>query len=171
MRVLISGASVAGPMAAYWLCRQGFAVTVVERMPLTLVRTSGHAVDLFGPAMDVAEWTGVLPAVTDARTRTEIVSFQRLDGRGVDVDVRRLVAGISGRHVEIMRGELATILYEATFMRRPEATRGICSRNSAPRQAADHPRRPRLQYPPRVRVAGVCRASRCPTQVLLASSA
>jgi 2-polyprenyl-6-methoxyphenol hydroxylase-like FAD-dependent oxidoreductase len=88
VRVLISGASVAGPMAAYWLCRQGFAVTVVERMPLTLVRTSGHAVELFGPAMDVAEWTGVLPAVTDARTRTEIVSFQRLDGRGVDVDVR-----------------------------------------------------------------------------------
>jgi 2-polyprenyl-6-methoxyphenol hydroxylase-like FAD-dependent oxidoreductase len=78
------------------------------------VRTSGHAVDLFGPAMDVAEWTGVLPAVMDARTRTEIVSFQRQDGRGVDVEMRRLVAGISGRHVEVMRGELATILYEAT---------------------------------------------------------
>ena len=114
LRVLISGASVAGPTAAYWLCRQGFAVTVVERMPLTRVRTSGHAVDLFGPAMDVAEWTGVLPAVIDARTRTEIVSFQREHGRGVDVEMRRLVAGISGRHVEIMRGELATILYEAT---------------------------------------------------------
>ena len=114
LRVLISGASVAGPTAAYWLCRQGFAVTVVERMPLARVRTSGHAVDLFGPAMDVAEWTGVLPAVMDARTRTEIVSFQRDDGRGVDVEMRRLVAGISGRHVEVMRGELATILYEAT---------------------------------------------------------
>jgi len=63
LRVLISGASVAGPMVAYWLCRQGFAVTVVERMPLARVRTSGHAVDLFGPAMDVADWTGVLPAV------------------------------------------------------------------------------------------------------------
>jgi 2-polyprenyl-6-methoxyphenol hydroxylase-like FAD-dependent oxidoreductase len=114
LRVLISGASVAGPTAAYWLCRQGFAVTVVERMPLTRVRTSGHAVDLFGPAMDVAEWAGVLPAVMDARTRTEIVSFQRQDGRGVDVEMRRLVAGISGRHVEVMRGELAAILYEAT---------------------------------------------------------
>jgi len=53
LRVLISGASVAGPTAAYWLSRQGFAVTVVERMPLSRVRTSGHAVDLFGPAMDV----------------------------------------------------------------------------------------------------------------------
>lgn len=101
-------------MAAYWLSRHGFAVTVVERMPLALVRTSGHAVDLFGPAMQVAEWTGVLPSVMDARTRTEIVSFQRGDGRGVDVEMRRLVAGISGRHVEIMRGVLAGILYEAT---------------------------------------------------------
>ncbi len=55
LRVLISGASVAGPTAAYWLSRHGFAVTVVERMPLAMVRTSGHAVDLFGPAMDVAE--------------------------------------------------------------------------------------------------------------------
>jgi 2-polyprenyl-6-methoxyphenol hydroxylase-like FAD-dependent oxidoreductase len=114
LRVLISGASVAGPTAAYWFCRRGFAVTVVERMPLVRVRTSGHAVDLFGPAMDVAEWTGVLPAVMDARTRTEIVSFQRQDGRGVDVEMRRLVAGISGRHVEVMRGQLAAILYEAT---------------------------------------------------------
>jgi 2-polyprenyl-6-methoxyphenol hydroxylase-like FAD-dependent oxidoreductase len=114
LRVLISGASIAGPTAAYWLCRHGFAVTVVERMPLARVRTSGHAVDLFGPAMEVAEWTGVLPAVMEARTRTEIVSFQRHDGRGVDVEMRRLVAGISGRHVEVMRGELATILFEAT---------------------------------------------------------
>src|SRR4051812_2901528 len=114
LRILISGASVAGPTAAYWLCRHGFAVTVVERMPLTRVRTGGHAVDLFGPALDVAEWTGLLPAVIEARTRTEIVSFQRSGGRGVDIEMRRMVAGISGRHVEIMRGDLATIMYEAT---------------------------------------------------------
>jgi len=113
LRVLISGASVAGPTAAYWLCRQGCAVTVVERMPLPRVRTSGHAVDLFGPAMDVAEWTGVLPAVMEARTRTDVVSFQR-HGRGVDIDMGRLVAGTSARHVEVMRGELAATLYEAT---------------------------------------------------------
>jgi 2-polyprenyl-6-methoxyphenol hydroxylase-like FAD-dependent oxidoreductase len=119
LRVLISGASVAGPMAAYWLARYGFAVTVVERMPQARVRTSGHAVDLFGPAMDVAEWAGVLPAVMDARTQTDIVSFQRDGGRSVDVEMRRMVAGVSGRHAEVMRGELANILYEAT---RNEAT-------------------------------------------------
>ena len=114
LRVLISGASIAGPTTAYWLSRQGFDVTVVERMPLARVRTSGHAVDLFGPAMDVTDWTGVLTAVMDARTRTETVSFQRPDGRAVDVQMRRLVGGISGRHVEVMRGQLAAILYEAT---------------------------------------------------------
>lgn len=113
-RVLISGASVAGPTAAYWLARAGFAVTVVERMPLERVRTSGHAVDLFGPAVQVAEWTGVLPAVRAARTRTDVVSFQRATGRSVDLPMRRLVAGVSGRHVEVMRGELASILIEAT---------------------------------------------------------
>ncbi|MFI5075439.1 MAG: hypothetical protein ACHP7G_10590 [Actinomycetales bacterium] len=51
-RVLISGASVAGPTAAYWLSRHEFDVTVVERMPRERVGTSGHAVDLFGPATD-----------------------------------------------------------------------------------------------------------------------
>jgi 2-polyprenyl-6-methoxyphenol hydroxylase-like FAD-dependent oxidoreductase len=113
-RVLVSGASIAGPTLAYWLVRQGFDVTVVERMPLARVRTSGHAVDLFGPAMDVAEWTGVLPAVMEARTRTEVLSFRSAGARPVDVDLRRLMAGISGKHVEVMRGELAAILYEAT---------------------------------------------------------
>jgi 2-polyprenyl-6-methoxyphenol hydroxylase-like FAD-dependent oxidoreductase len=31
VRVLISGASVAGPVLAYWLSRHGYSVTVVER--------------------------------------------------------------------------------------------------------------------------------------------
>ena len=35
-------------------------------------------------------------------------------GRGIDVAMSHLVAGISGRHVEIMRGALANILFEAT---------------------------------------------------------
>ena len=33
MRILISGASIAGPVLAYWLTRRGFDVTVVERAP------------------------------------------------------------------------------------------------------------------------------------------
>ncbi|HZE01464.1 MAG TPA: NAD-binding protein, partial [Pseudonocardiaceae bacterium] len=54
MRILISGASVAGPVLAYWLTRYGFNVTIVERAP-QLRKTGGHAVDLFRPAMDISE--------------------------------------------------------------------------------------------------------------------
>jgi glycine/D-amino acid oxidase-like deaminating enzyme len=56
MRILISGASVAGPVLAYWLTRHGFSATVVEHAP-ALRKTGGHAVGLFQPAMNVTEKT------------------------------------------------------------------------------------------------------------------
>ena len=52
--VLVCGASIAGPVLAYWLHRFGFTVTVVEKAP-ALRKAGGHAVDLFAPAMDIAE--------------------------------------------------------------------------------------------------------------------
>ena len=62
MRILISGASISGPVAAYWLTRYGFDVTVVERAP-QLRKTGGHAVDLFRPAMEISEKMRVLPQI------------------------------------------------------------------------------------------------------------
>jgi 2-polyprenyl-6-methoxyphenol hydroxylase-like FAD-dependent oxidoreductase len=112
--VLISGASVAGPTLAFWLCRQGLSVTVVEQTPALRAGLGGHAVDLFGPAVQVAEWMGILPQVLAARTRTDQVTIEHPGKPPVQVDLSRLVAGISTRHVEIMRGELTSILYQAT---------------------------------------------------------
>ncbi|WP_442941264.1 NAD-binding protein [Nocardia sp. NBC_00403] len=51
MQILISGASVAGPVLAYWLTRHGFSVTVVERAPAPR-KTEGSAarrVQRYGP--------------------------------------------------------------------------------------------------------------------------
>jgi 2-polyprenyl-6-methoxyphenol hydroxylase-like FAD-dependent oxidoreductase len=112
--VLISGASIAGPTLAYWLRRSGFAPTVVEQTPALRAGLGGHAVDLFGPAVDVAEWMGILPQVLAARTRTDQVTIEHPGRSPVQVDLSRLVAGISARHVEIMRGELTSILHQAT---------------------------------------------------------
>ena len=112
--VLICGASVAGPTLAYWLHRYGFRPTVVERTSALRRGWGGHAVDLFGPAVEVAERMGILPQILDARTRTERICFLRPGRSPVDVDFARLVAGVSDRHVEIMRGELAAILHDAT---------------------------------------------------------
>src|SRR5690242_5776948 len=76
MRVLVSGASVAGPVLAYWLTRHGFSVTVVERAP-ALRQTGGHAVDLFRPAMNISEKMGVLPRVEERATGTNRMTVYR----------------------------------------------------------------------------------------------
>lgn len=113
MRVLISGASIAGPVSAYWLARQGFEVTVVERAP-ALRKTGGHAIDLFGPAMDIAEKMGVADRVLNRATGTDHILARRPGAtRVTHVDYRKLSAAISARHVEIMRDDLSQIFYDA----------------------------------------------------------
>jgi hypothetical protein len=57
---------------------------------------------------------GILPKVLAARTQTDLISLERPGKKSLDADLSRLVAGISEQHVEIMRGELTSILYEAT---------------------------------------------------------
>jgi 2-polyprenyl-6-methoxyphenol hydroxylase-like FAD-dependent oxidoreductase len=113
MRVLISGASIAGPVLAYWLNRRGFDVTVVERAP-ALRKTGGHAIDLFRPAMDITEQMGVLPQVLAHGTGTDRMIFRRANsGRPVDLDYLKLQQVISERHIEIMRDDLSQIYYDA----------------------------------------------------------
>jgi 2-polyprenyl-6-methoxyphenol hydroxylase-like FAD-dependent oxidoreductase len=113
MRVLISGASIAGPVLAYWLNKYGFDVTVVERAP-TLRKTGGHAVDLFRPAMDISEKMGVLPRIEALATDTNRLKIFR-EGRPqpVEVDLTKIYSASSDRHVEIMRDDLSEIYYEA----------------------------------------------------------
>jgi 2-polyprenyl-6-methoxyphenol hydroxylase-like FAD-dependent oxidoreductase len=111
--VLISGASVAGPVVAYWLSRCGFRPTVVERTSALRIGGGGHAVDLFGPAVEIADRMGVLEAVQAARTRTEVYRWIRPGHHDVEVDAAGAIEGVSDRHIEIMRGDLAQILYEA----------------------------------------------------------
>ncbi len=110
--VLISGASVAGPVLAYWLARAGLQPTVVERAPS--LRPGGHGVDLFGSSVDVISWMGLLDEVRAARTQTDVLTLVRPGRRSLDVPVEALSAGVSDRHVEILRGDLARILHEAT---------------------------------------------------------
>ncbi len=108
--VLVSGAGVAGPVLAYWLARHGFNVTVVERAGT--LRSSGNPVDVRGRAVDVAKRMGVLPRLRAAATGTTGVSFVDAAGRRVGrVDMR---AFQRPDEVELPRGDLASILYEAS---------------------------------------------------------
>lgn len=113
MRILISGAGVAGPVLAYWLTRYGFSVTVVERAPAPR-KTGGHAVDLFRPAMDISEKMGVLPRIEERATGTDrMVVFPEGQRRPARVDLSKIFGAASDRHAEIMRDELSEIYYAA----------------------------------------------------------
>ncbi|MER6318629.1 FAD-dependent monooxygenase [Streptomyces sp. NPDC001581] len=112
--VLICGAGIAGPALAYWLRTAGFAVTIVERAPVP--RPGGQTVDLRGAGRTVIERMGLMD-----RARAECV-----DQRGlalVDTAGRttaRLPADSFGgegivSEIEILRGDLARLLYEATL--------------------------------------------------------
>ena len=114
MRVLISGASVAGPVTAYWLARYGFEVTVVERAA-SGYQPGGHAVDLFRPAMQIVRRMGVVDAVREHATGMDsITAFKLGSDQPVEIDLRPIFSVISDDHVEIMRDDLSDALRAAT---------------------------------------------------------
>ena len=117
-RVLVSGASVAGPTVGYWLKHYGFDVTIVERAPT--VRGGGYPIDVRGTAIDVVERMGLLPALQTSHIRTRLMTFVRPDGKTVgQIKPDDLMGGDEGRDVEVPRGRLSTLLYDATSERIP----------------------------------------------------
>ncbi len=107
-RVLISGASVAGPALAFWLNRYGFEVTVVERAPG--IRLGGYAVDFRGTAMTVLERMELVDAIRQRETRTSSITMVNEKNQVV----ARLPDGFTSGELEILRGDLAQLLYETT---------------------------------------------------------
>ncbi|MFB9477391.1 FAD-dependent monooxygenase [Nonomuraea salmonea] len=98
MDVLISGAGLAGTALAYWLRHHGFAPTVVERAPR--VRAGGGVAGLRGEALDVLDRMALLERIQQLNTRPDGAARADRDG--------------SPHHLQILRGELIGLLYEAT---------------------------------------------------------
>jgi 2-polyprenyl-6-methoxyphenol hydroxylase-like FAD-dependent oxidoreductase len=111
--VLISGAGIAGPTLAYWLARHGLRPTVVEHA--VALRSSGSPVDVRGRALGVAEQMGVMQRIRQAGTDRTGMSFINATGRRVGrVNMRALQQAAGSREVELPRGDLAAILYQAS---------------------------------------------------------
>lgn len=107
-RVLISGASVAGPAVAFWLSRYGFDVTVVERAPG--IRPGGYAVDFRGSGMRALERMNLVDEIK--RHETRATSITMVDEN--DRLLAKLPDGFTSGELEIRRGDLAEVLYAAT---------------------------------------------------------
>ncbi|WP_436536258.1 FAD-dependent oxidoreductase [Actinoplanes sp. HUAS TT8] len=112
-RVLITGAGVAGPAAAYWLARAGFEVTVVERAPH--LREGGQSVDVRSTAREVIRRMGLEQAVREHNTGE--VGTRFVDESGATVSEFPVRAGSTTdgptAELEILRGTLARILADA----------------------------------------------------------
>ena len=110
MKILVSGAGVAGLSLARDLGMRGHQLTIVERADR--LRGNGSPIDVRGDAIEVAEKMGILPAVRDARIRmTEQVHF--VDENGAAVGRLPDDIGDSSDDIEITREDLARILADA----------------------------------------------------------
>lgn len=115
LKVLISGAGIAGNALAFWLTRLGHDVTVVERYPA--LRATGLQLDLRGPGVEVLRRMGLEQAFR-AKAAPER-GMQVVDSK----DRQRAYfpaseSGGKGRRsltseFEIMRGDLCRIFYDA----------------------------------------------------------
>lgn len=107
------GASIAGPMAAYWFAKAGANVTVIERFPR--LRTNGQGIDIRTTGVTVMrKIPGMEDAVRAKSTQMEGICFVRDDGRPYGTiratgnpDQQSLVS-----EYEIFRGDLAQILFD-----------------------------------------------------------
>lgn len=113
MNVLVSGASVAGLTVAHWLVRYGYKVTVVERA--THLRPGGQALDVRGPALEVAERMGVLDTLRQRSTGQTGMSVVDGDGKEIFRSTERTLTGgrFDSPDVEILRDALCDVLYGA----------------------------------------------------------
>lgn len=113
IRVLVAGASIAGPALAHWLRRRGAEVTVVERA--SELRPGGQAVDARGVAKEVIRRMGLDAAVRAACTDTAGAYTVDVDGNVLET-FRADDHGGDGyiAEIEILRGDLSRVLYEDT---------------------------------------------------------
>ncbi len=111
MKVLVSGAGMAGLSAGISLGQLGFSVTLVERA--NHLRVNGSPIDIRGDAVRMAQDMGVLDAIRARRvTMTEEVVFVDGEGRTVVALPQREI-GDSEEDVEIPREDLGDILFRA----------------------------------------------------------
>ena len=112
MKVLISGASMAGLTAAYWFARLGHSVTVVERADG--LRPGGAPIDVRGQALGTTERMGILAEI-NAQKVAVVAPMPVLDASGTQVATLDLswFANETDHDVEITRDRLNQIVLNA----------------------------------------------------------
>ncbi|KAI4124775.1 MAG: hypothetical protein LQ338_004634 [Usnochroma carphineum] len=110
LKVLISGAGIAGSCLAYWLTKTGLdvSITIIERSPSP--RVTGQSIDIRGPAIEVVKKMKLEEALRSRLTTEEGTRF--LDSSG-----KSFAQFDSGdaftNEFEILRADLAQLFLDA----------------------------------------------------------
>lgn len=111
MKVLISGAGIAGLSLALRLHQRGLIPIVVERSPG--LRDGGYMLGLSDPGLDAAERMGVADALRAARHMPQRLVY--LDGRGRErfaIDGPAIDRLVGDRQFNLMRGDIEWLLHD-----------------------------------------------------------
>ena len=110
MRVLISGAGIAGPTLAYWLHRYGFEPTLVERAPR--LRTGGYVIDFWGAGFEVAGRMQLLDEIKHQGYAVDQVRVVDRTGKPVaGFPAAAFARATLGGYVSLSRGDLAALIF------------------------------------------------------------
>lgn len=111
MRILISGAGIAGLTLAYSLQRSGVhEVTIVEKSGA--LRDEGYMIDFFGSGYDAAERLGLLADLERIHFPVDRLEFSEPGGRRkFAIRYARIRRLFDGRHFNFLRGDLERLLY------------------------------------------------------------
>ncbi|EPS43580.1 hypothetical protein H072_2432 [Dactylellina haptotyla CBS 200.50] len=113
MRVLISGAGIAGPSLAWFLAKAGARITTVEKSNTILPH--GQNVDIQGSARKVIKKMGLVEAILARNTTEKGTQFIDANGRPfAALPVKEGSSHSFTSEFEILRGDLAAVFYEAT---------------------------------------------------------
>lgn len=110
-RILITGASIAGNTAAWWLGRAGLDVTVVERAEN--FRDGGQNIDIRGVGREALRRMGLEQAALERSTGEEGTAW--IDARGRPAASFPAGDGAGDgptAEMEILRGDLARLLHD-----------------------------------------------------------
>jgi 2-polyprenyl-6-methoxyphenol hydroxylase-like FAD-dependent oxidoreductase len=110
MKILISGAGIAGPTLAYWLARYGFEPAVVEKAPQ--LRTGGYIIDFWGAGYDIADRMGLIPELLQKGYRAqEARAVNALGNKIASFGMKSFARALQDRYVSLSRGDLAASIY------------------------------------------------------------
>lgn len=110
--VLISGAGVAGPAAAFWFLRAGWRVTLIDVAPRP--RAGGYMIDFWGVGFEVVERMGLGPSLRERGYRFGELRLVDAKGRpDARLKVEALTSALGEQYVSILRTDLSDLLLEA----------------------------------------------------------